>query len=126
MRCSRCSLTAMSYRPDTGTLSNNGNSMHCPLCMDNWSALATQIGTLHPGLSAIDLLRDSIERWLDGGPGYGSGVLLAVGEPHVAEDEYLMSGTAGLLGTAEFLEHSGSAEWLERFRPTDRSVSSSR
>lgn len=113
----RCTLTALSYRPDTGTLSNNGNSMHCPLCMDNWSALATRIGPILPGLSAIDLLRDSIERWLDGGPGYASGGLLASGEPHLAEDEYIMTGTAGLLGVADYLEHSGTEEWITRFGP---------
>jgi len=113
----RCTLTSLSYRPDTGTLSNNGNSMHCPLCMDNWSALATRIGPIIPGLSAMDLLRDSIERWLDGGPGYASGGLLANGAYHTAEDEYIMTGTAGLLGIAEFLEHSGTEEWLARFGP---------
>jgi hypothetical protein len=113
----RCTLTSLSYRPDTGTLSNNGNSMHCPLCMDNWSALATRIGPIVPGLSAVDLLRDSIERWLDGGPGYASGVLLANGAPHLAEDEYIMTGTAGLLGVADLLEDAGSAEWLDRFGP---------
>ena len=114
---SRCTITAFSYRPDTGTLSNNGNSMHCPLCMDNWSALARQAGELTPGIPAADLLRDSVERWLDGGPGYASGGLLASGEPHVAEDEYLMTGAAGLLGAAELLEMQGSAEWLQHFGP---------
>ncbi len=113
----RCTVTSLSYRPDTGTLSNNGNSMHCPLCMDNWSALATRIGQLVTGLSAVDLLRDSIERWLDGGPGYASGGLLGTGAPHLAEDEYIMTGTAGLLGIADFLEHSGTEEWLSRFGP---------
>ena len=83
--------------------------------MDNWSGLAVQIGTILPGLSAIDLLRDSIERWLDGGPGYGSGGMSVDGDIHRAEDEYLMSGTAPLLGIAEFLEHSGTGEWLQRF-----------
>jgi len=62
-------------------------------------------------------LRDSIERWLDGGPGYASGGLLANGEAHTAEDEYIMTGTAGLLGIADFLEHSGTVEWLTRFGP---------
>ena len=111
----RCALTSMTYRPDTGTLSNNGNSMHCPLSMDTWSALAGQIGPLFPGFSAVDLLRDSIERWLDGGPGYGSGGMLVGGDMHPAEDEYLMTGTAALLGIAEFLENAGTASWLERF-----------
>jgi len=111
----RCTLTSLTYRPDTGTLSNNGNSMHCPLSMDTWSGLATRIDGMLPGLSAVNLLRNSIERWLDGGPGYGSGGMLVDGDMHLAEDEYLMSGTASLLGIAEFLEHSGTPDWLGRF-----------
>lgn len=111
----RCSVTALSYRADTGTLSNNGNSIHCPLSMDNWSALATRLDAHVPELNALALLRDSVERWLDGGPGYGSGGLLASGKYHVAEDEYIMTGTAALLGTADFLDRGGTQEWLERY-----------
>ncbi|MDP2887156.1 MAG: hypothetical protein Q8P51_19300 [Ignavibacteria bacterium] len=112
----RCSLTALTYRADTGTLSNNGNSIHCPLCMDNWSAITTRMDPILPNLRPVDLLRDSLERWLDGGPGYGSGPLLQDGKVHEAEDEYLMTGTAGLLGLAEYLRHSGTVEWVSLYR----------
>jgi hypothetical protein len=111
----RCSITAMTYRPDTGTLTNNGNSIHAPLCMDNWSSVAARIGDLLPGLPAMDLVRHSLERWLDGGPGYGSGGMTGEGEIHFAEDEYIMTGAAALLGLAEYLDQSGSASWLNSF-----------
>ncbi|MGE5315876.1 MAG: hypothetical protein ACM3Q4_14375 [Acidobacteriota bacterium] len=111
----RCALTSLSYRADTSTLSNNGNSMHCPICMDTWSAAALGIGTIFPGLRAMDLVRDSIERWLDGGPGYASGRMFKNGSIHEAEDEYLMTGTAALLGLADFLAESGTPEWVARF-----------
>jgi hypothetical protein len=110
-----CSVTALTYRADTATLSNNGNSIHCPICMDNWSAITTRMDPLLPNLHPIDLLRDSLERWLDGGPGYASGPLLQEGKVHEAEDEYLMTGTAGLLGLADYLQQSGTAEWAQRF-----------
>jgi hypothetical protein len=113
----RCSLTAMTYRADTATLSNNGNSMHAPVCMDNWSAVATRLGDLLPGVSAMNLLRDSLERWLDGGPGYASGGMAGDGPTHLAEDEYIMTGTAGLLGLAEFLTHGATRSWLDSFGP---------
>ena len=112
----RCSLTALTYRADTGTLSNNGNSIHCPICMDNWSAITTRMDPILPNLKPVDLLRDSLERWLDGGPGYASGPLLQDGKVHEAEDEYLMTGTACLLGLAEYLKHSGTAEWVSLHR----------
>lgn len=112
----RCSLTALTYRADTGTLSNNGNSIHCPICMDNWSAIMTRMDRILPNLAPVDLLRDSLERWLDGGPGYASGPLLQDGKVHEAEDEYLMTGTAGLLGLAEYLQHSGTPAWAKAFQ----------
>jgi hypothetical protein len=112
----RSSMTSLTYRADTGTLSNNGNSIHCPICMDNWSAIMTKMDPLAPNLAAVDLLRDSLERWLDGGPGYASGPLLQDGKVHEAEDEYLMTGTAGLLGLAEYLQHSGTAAWVKDFQ----------
>ncbi len=111
----RCALTSLSYRADTSTLSNNGNSMHCPICMDTWSAAAMQIGEIFPGFPSMNLVRDSIERWLDGGPGYASGRMLQHGELHYAEDKYLMTGTAALLGLADFLGDGGTPEWVARF-----------
>lgn len=101
----RCGLTALPYRADTATLSNNANSMHCPLCADTWSAVALRVGRLLPGLDAADFLQDSLQRWLDGAPGYGSGST-AIGT-HLLEDEYLQTGSAALLGLAEYLQARG-------------------
>jgi hypothetical protein len=112
----KTTFTALTYRPDTATLSNNGASIHCPICLDNWSALATRIGRLLPNLAAIDLFRDSLERWLTGGPGYSSGRLLFEGKFHPAEDEYLMTGAACLLGLADFLAFAGTPDWLHKYR----------
>jgi hypothetical protein len=38
------------------------------------------------------------------------------GTLHLAEDEYLMTGTAGLLGLSEFLRYTGDGAWLARYR----------
>ena len=111
-----CALTALTYRADTATLSNNGVSIHCPICMDTWAATTRRIGRVLPNLEALDLLRDSLERWLDGAPGYTSGPLLQDGVAHDAEDEYVMTGAACLLGLAEYLEASGTPEWLDARR----------
>jgi len=111
----RCTLTSLTYRPDTATMTNNGNSIHAPICMDLWGDVATRIGAIVPGLPASDLLRQSLERWLDGGPGYASG-RTSRGD-HLYEDEYLMSGTASLLGLALYLQTTSDAAWLARYRP---------
>ncbi len=112
----RTTLTSMTYRPDTATLSNNGNSMHCPISMDNWSGLAKRIGLILPGFHAMDMVKESLQRWLDGAPGYASGRMLDNNGFHQAEDEYIMTGTASLLGLAEMLEYYGTSEWLDRFQ----------
>jgi hypothetical protein len=111
----RCAITGLTYRPDTATFSNNGNSMHAIICADNWSAIATHMGEVLPGLRATDLLRDTLERWLDGGQGYASG--WSSHSKHLFEDEYLMSGSGALLGLADYLRVAGDAAWLAHYVP---------
>jgi hypothetical protein len=119
----RRAVTSLTYRADTATLTNNGNSIHAPLCMDLWSAVATRIDAIAPGLRAMEMFKDSLERWLDGAPGYASGGVGGEEGVHQAEDEFIMTGTAGLLGLAEFLEYSGTEEWLELYRaPIERQL----
>ena len=103
-------MTALPFRPDTATLSNNGNSMHAPICMDNWSALPLAAWESRCLLPAHALLAQSIERWLDGGQGYASGPSARTGGSY--EDEYLMTPVACLLGIAEMLGASRDAAWL--------------
>jgi len=112
--------TAFTFRPDTGTLSNNGASMHCPICMDTWAGIALRMSDIGGGLAGALFLRYSLERWLDGGPGYASGALVQDGTVHPAEDEYLMTGSAALLGLAEYLGTDEGASWAPEFLPQIR------
>lgn len=111
----RAGHTGLTFRADTGTLSNNGASMHCPISMDTWAAQTVRTGNIIPGLPANLPLRYSLERWLLGGPGYASGNLKVEGSIHPAEDEYLMTGAAALMGLAEFISNEPSTEWLNQF-----------
>jgi len=112
----RCSLTALTYRPDTATLTNNGNSIHAIICVDCWSAVTTRLEKILPKLDANDLLRDTLERHLTGGPSYAAGRILKNGKAHQLEDEYIMSGTGMLLGLADYLESTHDKCWLMRHR----------
>ncbi|MCH6256865.1 hypothetical protein MLD52_09925 [Puniceicoccaceae bacterium K14] len=105
--------TGLNFRPDTATLSNNGASIHCPISMDTWASQCLRMGELLPGLKSCDLLRLSLERWLDGGPGYAAGNLRQGGSLHSGEDEYLMTGTSALLGLAEFMLKAATKNWIE-------------
>lgn len=110
----RCLLTSVTYRPDTATLTNNSNSIHSIICADCWSATSTHIGEILPGLDAVDLMRDTLERWLDGGPGYANGSFRDGDSMRYAEDEYIMTGTAALLGLADYLRAAGDPRWVAR------------
>ena len=113
----RTQWTALTFRTDTATLSNNGASMHCPICMDTWAAVIRPQGEILPGLPAAEFLRHSLERWLTGGPGYAAGRLLQDGSSHDADDEYLQTGASALRGLGSYLRHDATPAWYRAFRP---------
>lgn len=113
----RTQWTALTFRTDTATLSNNGASMHCPICMDTWAAVVGPQGEILPGLAAAEFLRHSLERWLTGGPGYAAGRLLQDGSSHDADDEYLQTGASALRGLGSYLRHYATPEWFRAHRP---------
>lgn len=113
----RTFFTAATFRADIGTLSNSGVSMPCPICMDTWSAVLPRLGRLDDGFDPWDMLRVSLERWLEGGPGYASGRLSHGGRTHDADDEYLMTGAAALRGIGDYLVGGADRAWFRRFRP---------
>lgn len=112
----RTFFTSLTFRADTGTLSNNGASMHCPICLDTWTAVTLPMGEILPKFKAVELVRYSLERWLTGGPGYAAGKLLQDGVAHDAADEYLMTGTAALHGLGDYLLHVADRAWFEKYR----------
>jgi hypothetical protein len=106
-------LSALTYRADTATFSNNSNAVHYYGCLENWSAVAVRAGEVVPGLTGLDLLRDTLEHWLDDAPAYGTGRSSLA--PHRYEDEYLQIGATALIGVARYLAASGDAEWAARY-----------
>lgn len=113
----RTQWTALTFRADTATLSNNGASMHCPICMDTWSVVTQAQGEILPGLPAREFLRWSLERWLTGGPGYAAGRLLQDGSSHDADDEYLQTGASALRGLGDYLCEGATESWYSDFAP---------
>jgi hypothetical protein len=97
----RHAVTALPFRADTATYSNNGASMHCTTTLNDLSALALRLGDVAPGVSPLDMLRLSLERWLFDAPAYGSG-RTSHGD-HQLEDEYVHLGADTLLGLARYL-----------------------
>jgi len=106
--------TGLPYRADTATFSNNGNSMGAPICLDVWGSLCKEIGVGPYGIDSFEFLKHTIEAHLLGAPAYAAGLHFS-GE-HDYEDEYLMTGTATLLGIAQYLEGAGTEAWYEQFK----------
>ena len=78
--------------------------------MDYWAYLAVAVGDALPGLSSVGLVTDSMDRHLDGAPGYGSGnTSLHAGR---VEDEYLHTEIAVLLAAAVVTARPEGAAWV--------------
>jgi hypothetical protein len=107
-------ITGLTFRPDLATLSNNGNSIHSPLCMDNWSALNRLIHAFKPEWHASDLLRFSLERWLLDGTGYASG--RSYFHDGRMEDEFIHTGISSILGLAEYIRDLADPSWIDAYR----------
>lgn len=110
----RTFFTAPTFRADIGGLSNSGVSMPCPICMDTWSAVLPRLGRWAPGPGGdpMELLRVTVERWLEDGPGYAAGRLLHHGRLNEADDEYLMTGAAALRGVGDYLNEAADETWF--------------
>jgi|GEM_PF-340862 len=111
---SRHALTALPFRSDTATYSNNGASMHCTTTLNDISAIAERIGTLPNGISPMSLVGVSLSRWLDGAPSYGSGATSH--GTHRLEDEYVQLAGNTLVAVGRYLNATGDTAWFARHR----------
>ncbi|HLU63358.1 MAG TPA: hypothetical protein VKY66_02410 [Protaetiibacter sp.] len=109
----RHTLTALPFRADTATYSNNGASMHCTTSLADVSAIAVHLGEA-PGIRPLAWVGDSLQRWLDGAPSYGSGAT-SHGD-HRLEDEYVHMAANTLLAMGRYLVASADRAWFERNR----------
>lgn len=106
-------FTALPFRADTATYSNNGASMHCTTSLADVSAIAERLadaGTVTP----LRWVGDSLQRWLDGAPSYGSGAT-SHGQ-HRLEDEYVHLAGNTLTAAGRFLAATRDEGWFRRNR----------
>jgi hypothetical protein len=95
-------LNIFQWHPRLRTLANNSSSDVCGLCFYQYAEVAVRTPELAPGLRAIDLLRISLDRVLDGGLTYGQ-----VG--YRATEMYPEA--AGWKGPYDALDHAPSLLW---------------
>ncbi len=102
--------TALAFRADTATLSNNGASMHCAGTLNPIGDVIAAAPAGRDGIDPVAILESSLSRWLSGAPGYGSGNT-SRGD-FTIEDEYLMLGADALYGLGRLLGVT-SAGWFD-------------
>ena len=107
----RHTLTALSFRADTDTYSNNGASMHCTTSLQDASAIAQHLRDAD-GITPMKWIGDSLQRWLDGAPSYGSGAT-SQGQYRL-DDEYVHLTANTLTAAARYAAHD--PEWFVRNR----------
>lgn len=95
-------LNIFQWHPRLRTLANNSSSDVCGFVLYQYTEVAARAPELVPGLTALDLVRLSVERVLDGGLTYGQ-----VG--YKATAEYLEA--AAWQGPYESLDHAPSILW---------------
>lgn len=106
-------LTALPFRMDTSTFSNNGNSMGAPICMDVWTDICAAIGD--GGFPKVSpMLRNTLELWLLGAPAYASG--RSSDRTHFYEEEYIMTYSAAFVGMGGWLTSYADKEWFCEYR----------
>ena len=66
-------LNTFQYRPDVGILANNIVSDNCVFCIYQYADSAVYTPALPGGIEAINMIRESVDRYLHGAPGYGVG-----------------------------------------------------
>jgi hypothetical protein len=110
----RHGLTALPFRTDTATYSNNGASMHCTTTLNDVSAIAAGFGALPSGVHPMDLVGVSLERWLHGAPSYGSGATSH--GPHRLEDEYVHMAANTLTAIGRYLDFAPDRAWFDEHR----------
>lgn len=110
----RHALTALPFRSDTATYSNNGASMHCTTTLNDISAIAVGMPPEVAGIRPLGLVGVSLSRWLDGAPSYGSGAT-SHGE-HRLEDEYVHMAANTLVALGRYLTGTADHAWFHRHR----------
>ena len=109
----RHTLTALPFRGDTATYSNNGASMHCTTSLADVSVIAEQLDET-ADVPAMEWVGRSLQRWLDGAPSYGSGTTSH--GTHRLDDEYVhMSGNT-LGAAARYAAWDESGTWFDHNR----------
>ena len=104
-------LSIFQLNPRRRALANNSASDATPITLFEYSMMAEHLPPLAPGLTAFDLVRQTLERYIGGMTGYGmTGYLL----PPRVHDDFLDVYPALLIAAADYVRCTEDKEWNRR------------
>lgn len=104
-------LSIFQLNPRRRALANNSASDATPITVFEYSMMAERMPPLAKGLTAMDLVRQTLERYIGGMTGYGmTGYLLP---PRVAWD-FLDVYPSLVMATADYLRATSDKAWIRR------------
>ncbi len=104
-------LSIFQLNPRRRALANNSASDATPITLFEYSMMAERMPPLAKGLTALDLVRQTLERYIGGMTGYGmTGYLL----PPRIQWDFLDVYPSLVMATADYVRASGDRAWLKR------------
>lgn len=105
-------LNIFQINPRRGVLANNATSDACAFTVYEYSAVAVPTPPLAPGLTALDLIRQTLDRYLSGTKGYG----LIGYAPNVTtfKYDYLDTYPSLLIAAWDYVRGSNDQAWLKK------------
>ncbi len=109
-------LNTIQLNPRRRLLANNSTSDACPICMYEYADVAAHTPPLAEGLTALDLVRDTLDRYLSGVPGYGLPGYRGVdeGNPIVNNPPFADTYPSLLIAVGDYVQGTGDTAWLRR------------
>jgi hypothetical protein len=101
-------LNILQVNPDSRALANNACSTTCAFCYYEYADIAAQTPPLADGLSALDMVRQTLDRIMNGGNAYG---MSAATDFQGCASDTLPS---LLIAAEDYVDGSHDPEWLAR------------
>jgi len=107
-------LNIFQWNPRLRTLANHSASDTCAFCLYEYADVALHTPPLAEGLTALDLVRQSLDRYLDGRPGYGlpGYVGFDLGGDPAQDPPFLDSYPSLLIAAFDYVTGSEDHAWL--------------
>ncbi|MHB8972359.1 MAG: alpha-L-rhamnosidase-related protein [Pirellulaceae bacterium] len=107
-------LNTFQWNPRLRVLANHAASDTCAFCLYEYADIALHTPPLAENLTALDLVRQSLDRYLDGMPGYGlpGYVGFDIPGPPSQDPPYLDSYPSLLIAARDYVVGSKDQAWL--------------